>query len=64
MAIVKANCYGHGSVGIARDMILAGVNWFGVALMDEGIELRNAGITDTPILLLGLWEPQCVDLFF
>jgi alanine racemase len=51
MAVVKANGYGHGDVPVARAAIEAGASWLGVALVEEGIRLREAGI-DAPILLL------------
>jgi len=44
MAVVKANAYGHGSVQVARAALSAGARWLGVALVEEGIELRDAGI--------------------
>jgi alanine racemase len=58
MAAVKANAYGHGAVECGRRLAAEGVDWFGVALPEEGIELRAAGIA-TPILCLGgFWEGQ------
>lgn len=51
MAIVKANGYGHGAVEVARAALQAGATWLGVILVDEGAQLRRAGI-DAPILLL------------
>jgi alanine racemase len=51
MAVVKADGYGHGSVASAYAALEAGATWLGVALVEEGVELRDAGI-DTPILLL------------
>ena len=50
-AVVKANGYGHGAVLAARAMIDGGADCLAVAIIDEGIELRAAGIT-APILLL------------
>ncbi len=50
-AVVKANGYGHGAVLAARAMIAGGADSLAVAIIDEGIELRDAGIT-APILLL------------
>ncbi|EEL50943.1 alanine racemase [Bacillus mycoides] len=52
MAAVKANAYGHGAVEVAKAAIEAGVNQLAVAFVDEGIELREAGIS-VPILILG-----------
>jgi alanine racemase len=51
MAVVKANGYGHGAVPVARAALEAGATWLGVALVEEGIELRDAGI-EAPILIL------------
>lgn len=50
-AVVKANGYGHGAVLAATAMIEGGADSVAVAIIDEGIELREAGIT-APILLL------------
>lgn len=52
MAIVKADAYGHGSVQVARLLQEQGVNRFAVAIVKEGEELRQSGIT-SPILVLG-----------
>jgi alanine racemase len=51
MAVVKANGYGHGDVVVARAAIEAGAAWAGVALVEEGLRLRSAGI-EAPILVL------------
>jgi alanine racemase len=58
MAVVKANAYGHGAVECARRLEKEGVDWFGVALPEEGIELRDAGITQPVLCLAGFWEGQ------
>ena len=52
LAVVKANGYGHGAVGCAERLEKEKVDWFGVATVEEGIELRDAGIK-TPILVFG-----------
>lgn len=52
MAVVKANAYGHGMVPVARQLQASGVEQLGVALLEEGITLREAGIT-VPILVFG-----------
>ncbi len=52
LGIVKANAYGHGAVEVANAMNEAGVGYFGVAAIDEALELRQNGIS-TPILILG-----------
>ncbi len=50
-AVVKADGYGHGAVPVARAARDAGARWLAVALVEEGVALRDAGI-DAPILLL------------
>ncbi len=50
---IKANAYGHGLVKIAQKAHDLGIDFLSVATVGEGIELRNAGITE-PILLLSL----------
>jgi len=55
MAVVKADAYGHGAVEVAKTLSEAGAERFGVAIMNEAIQLRKAGI-DKPILILG-WTP-------
>lgn len=49
MAVVKADAYGHGLVPVAQVAISAGAQWLGVALLEEALALRGAGIT-APIL--------------
>src|SRR6266705_1667456 len=58
MAAVKANAYGHGAVECARRLEAEGVDWFGVALPEEGIELRSAGVTRPILCLSGFWDGQ------
>ena len=52
IAMLKANAYGHGAVELARRCTPEHVAMIGVALLEEALELRNAGIT-LPILVLG-----------
>lgn len=52
MGIIKADAYGHGAVRVAGALRQAGVKRFGVALLQEGIELRESGF-DEPVLILG-----------
>lgn len=59
LAVVKADAYGHGAVGVSqriRDL----ADYFGVATIDEAIELRNAGITE-PILIIGYTDSEDFD---
>src|SRR6266508_2136977 len=62
MAVVKANAYGHGAVECARALEEINADWFGVALVEEGIELRRAGITRPIFCLSGFWRGQADDL--
>jgi alanine racemase len=50
-AVVKADAYGHGDVDVARAAMEAGASWLAVALVEEGMRLRQAGIS-APVLLL------------
>jgi alanine racemase len=52
MAVIKADAYGHGAVPVAKCLAECGVDWFGVATVEEALELRAAGI-QKPVLLLG-----------
>ena len=52
MAVVKADAYGHGMVQVAREALRAGASHLAVALVEEGVGLREAGIT-APVLVLG-----------
>jgi alanine racemase len=56
MVVIKANAYGHGAVEVARAAASAGAWGFGVATVDEGEELRRAGVGE-PIVLLDLTLP-------
>lgn len=58
MAVVKADAYGHGAVRCARRLAREGADWFGVALPEEGIELRRAGIEQPILSLGGFWARQ------
>lgn len=52
LAVIKADAYGHGAVPCARVLEREGAAFLGVAMTEEGLELRAAGIR-APILLLG-----------
>jgi alanine racemase len=58
MAVLKANAYGHGAVECARRLSREGADWFGVALPEEGMQLRAAGIKEPILLLAGYWPGQ------
>jgi alanine racemase len=54
LAVVKADAYGHGVVPVAQRLQAEGVDGFGVALAEEGIELREAGINRAILVLNGI----------
>ena len=58
MAVVKADAYGHGAAECAKRLEKEGVDWFGVALPEEGVELRKAGIRKLILCLGGFWDGQ------
>ena len=53
LAVVKADAYGHGAVRTARAALEAGASWLAVARVEEGVLLRDSGVS-APILVLGL----------
>ncbi|MGI6721278.1 MAG: alanine racemase [Anaerovoracaceae bacterium] len=53
MGIIKAKAYGHGSIAVAGVLRRMGIEEFGVATLDEGIKLREAGF-DEPITILSI----------
>ncbi|WP_413627635.1 alanine racemase [Fructilactobacillus vespulae] len=56
--VVKADAYGHGAVQVAAIAKAAGATGFCVALLDEAIELREAGFVEEPILVLGITDVE------
>ncbi|MGH9096436.1 MAG: alanine racemase [Acidimicrobiales bacterium] len=59
-AVVKADGYGHGAVPLARAALAGGAGWLAVALVEEGVVLREAGI-EVPILLLSEPPPAAME---
>ena len=59
-AVVKADGYGHGVVPTATAAAAGGATWFAVALVEEGVELREAGFTQ-PILILSEPPPVAME---
>lgn len=59
LAVIKANAYGHGAVQVAEELDDM-ADYFGVAFVDEAVELRKAGI-DKPILILGHTDESLFD---
>lgn len=61
MAVVKSDAYGHGAVQVANAALAAGATWLGVAIPEEAVALREAGI-QSRILVLGPIAPEQSDL--
>jgi len=57
MAVVKADGYGHGAVEVSLSALKSGANCLGVAVPEEGEQLRRAGV-DVPVTVLGLIQPE------
>lgn len=58
MAVVKADAYGHGAANVAAALSGEGVKAFGVATVEEGVELRESGVPGTIVVLGGVDGPQ------
>jgi len=63
LSMVKANGYGHGAPAVARALVEAGSDAFGVATLEEGMELRQAGIRSPILVVAGIFLEQ-LDLCF
>jgi alanine racemase len=63
LAVVKADAYGHGAIPVSLKLEKLGVEYLGVAIPEEGIELRKGGV-NTPILVLGGIFGEDVDQIF
>ena len=61
MAVVKANAYGHGAVEVSKTVLTNGADWLAVALLQEAVELREAGFS-VPILILGYTPLEQMEL--
>ncbi len=62
LAAVKANAYGHGLIECSKVLEKLSVDYLGVAFIEEGLQLRKAGIK-TPVLALGGISGRQIDLF-
>jgi len=58
LAVVKDNGYGHGAVMIARELERLGVDLLGIAIADEGVELRDGGVKRPILILSGISEEE------
>lgn len=60
LAVIKANAYGHGAIKVAQALATR-ADGFGVACLEEAVELRESGITKPILLLEGFFEAQEID---
>lgn len=58
IGIVKANSYGLGSVEITKELVKCGIDFFAVATLSEGIELRKSGIKENILILGGVFDDE------
>lgn len=58
MAMVKADAYGHSAIECAKRLEEENIDWFGVALPEEGLELRQNGIKKRILCLGSYWNGQ------
>lgn len=62
--VAKADAYGHGIVPIARYAVHAGVDWIAVATIQEGVALRDAGLSVPLLVLSPILEIECDQAVF
>lgn len=62
MPAVKANAYGHGMVTVSHSLLAHGADMLAVAILDEGIQLRKAGIA-APVLVMGGIQPYQIPAY-
>lgn len=60
MPVVKANAYGHGAIPVVRTLREAGAKRFGVALLEEALEIK-AAFPDLSLMVLGVTPPEASD---
>jgi alanine racemase len=63
LAVVKADAYGHGAARVAPALQAAAADLFGVAMVEEGLELRRVGITRPVLILGGIYPGQEEEIF-
>lgn len=60
-AVVKSDAYGHGALACSMALQKEGAKWFAVTTCEEGVALRKAGITQSVLLLNGIWRGEAED---
>src|SRR4030095_6999969 len=63
LSMVKANGYGHGAAPVARTLSATGADAFGVATLEEAVDLRDAGIQAPILILAGIYLNQLEEFF-
>src|SRR4029434_8485700 len=63
LSMVKANGYGHGAVPVARTLSATGGDAFGVATLEEAVDLRDGGIQAPILVLAGIYLNQLEEFF-
>ena len=61
IAVIKSDAYGHGAVPCAQVAIEEGATMLAVAALSEAVILREAGIKDIPLLILGYTDPALTE---
>ncbi len=61
MPVVKANAYGHGAIALSKVAEKMGIDYFAVAFLEEGLQLRNHGIKSN-ILVFNYVEPDLINV--
>jgi alanine racemase len=61
MAVVKANAYGHGMLEVAKTVVQSGCTDLAVAIPEEGVALREGGLNDVNILVLGAVNERSIE---
>ncbi|HEY5611943.1 MAG TPA: alanine racemase, partial [Thermoanaerobaculia bacterium] len=64
LAVVKADAYGHGAPEVARILEKEGARAFGVATVEEGVQIRDAGVIHPEVLVLGGFVADQVEEIF
>ena len=62
LSVIKANAYGHGALQVARVLEKEGSDGFGVATLEEAIELRRGEVRSPILVLAGIYPEQVDDL--
>jgi alanine racemase len=60
LGVVKSNAYGHGMVEVSRCLVQEGMRWLGVSSVEEGAELRQAGI-ESRVLVMSDMDPAALE---